>query len=88
MGFSKFHPLLIVLVLNKSTGSISPQFHMVFDDGFTTMPLGDGSILQESWLNLITLPTSRLQICLDQDDPDLSSEWLEPHEWAIREQEQ
>lgn len=89
MGFSKFHSSLIALVLNKSTGSISPQFHVVFDDGFTTVPSGDGNISQESWLNIITLPTARLQICLDQDDdPDLSSEWLEPHERAIREQEQ
>ena len=45
---------------------------MVFDDGFTTVPTEAGTISQESWLHIITLPAARLQVQLDQEDaPDL-----------------
>jgi hypothetical protein len=89
MGFSKFHSSLIGLVLNKPTGSISPQFHVVFDDGFTIVPSPEGGISQDLWLKIITLPMARLQSHLDQeDDPDLSSKWLDPQEQAIRDHDQ
>ena len=32
MGFSKMHSTQVGLVLNVLTGSISPQYHIVFDD--------------------------------------------------------
>ena len=32
MGFSKLHSTLIGLILNPHTGTISPQFHVVYDD--------------------------------------------------------
>ena len=37
MGFSKMHSTKVGLVLNLLTGSISPQFHVVFDDMFSTV---------------------------------------------------
>lgn len=88
LGFSKHHSTLIALVLNKSTGSISPQFHCVFDDAFTTVASPEGTISQDAWLSIITLPTARLQVQLDkEDDPELADEWLEPQERDIREQQ-
>ena len=37
VGFSPHHSSDIPLVLNLETGSISPQFHVVFDDNFTSV---------------------------------------------------
>jgi hypothetical protein len=38
VGFSNAHSSLVPLVLNLQTGHISPQFHVVFDDHFHTVP--------------------------------------------------
>ena len=37
MGFSNLHSSEVPLVLNLDTGSITPQFHVVFDDLFSTV---------------------------------------------------
>ena len=37
IGFSKMHSTQVGLVLNLLTGSISPQFYVVFDDMFSTV---------------------------------------------------
>ena len=38
LGFSPVHSSLVPLVLNIETGRITPQFHVVFDDRFETVP--------------------------------------------------
>ena len=38
LGQSPAHAANFVLVLNPKTGLVSPQFHVVFDDNFTTVP--------------------------------------------------
>jgi hypothetical protein len=37
LGHSPHHIQSVALVLNLATGHVSPQFHMVFDDDFTTI---------------------------------------------------
>jgi hypothetical protein len=37
LGFSADHSTSVSLILNIQTGSISPQFHVVFDEKFTTV---------------------------------------------------
>ena len=37
VGFSNQHSSNVPLILNLQTGSISPQFHVVFDDKFSTV---------------------------------------------------
>ena len=37
MGISHLHASTVPLVLNMSTGAITPQFHVVFDDWFATI---------------------------------------------------
>jgi hypothetical protein len=37
VGFSSMHSSEVPLVLNLQTGSITPQFHVVFDDYFSTV---------------------------------------------------
>ena len=38
LGRSPAHASNVALVLNPKTGLVSPQFHVVFDDDFTTVP--------------------------------------------------
>ena len=37
VGFSTLHSSEVSLVLNLQTGSITPQYHVVFDDCFSTV---------------------------------------------------
>ena len=64
------------MVLNLLTGSISPQFHVVFDDMFATV-MSSTAADPEVWIRLVTSRNSRIQVMLDQeDDPELDNEWL------------
>jgi hypothetical protein len=38
LGFSHEHSSLVPLVLNLRTGHVSPQYHVIFDDNFETVP--------------------------------------------------
>ena len=38
LGHSTFHAGSVALVFNPSTGRVSPQYHVVFDDEFSTVP--------------------------------------------------
>ena len=76
MGFSKIHSTQVGLVLNLLTGSISPQFHVVFDDMFSTVMISTAAD-PEVWIRLVTSRNSSIQVMLDQeDDPELDDEWL------------
>jgi hypothetical protein len=87
VGFSKLHSSLAGLVLNRTTGSITCQFHLLFDDMFSTVHSADESV-PDSWNHLITRPSARLQIQLDDDaSPDLSDEWLNPNERIAQDNE-
>ena len=44
MGVSHFHASTVPLVLNTSTGAITPQFHIVFDDWFATVSANHNEI--------------------------------------------
>ena len=37
LGHSLFHAWSLALVINPETGHISPKFHVVFDDDFSTV---------------------------------------------------
>ena len=41
LGFSTQHSSTIGLILNHRTGSVTPQYHCVYDDLFTTVPNGE-----------------------------------------------
>ena len=81
MGFSRFHSTLIGLILNPRTGSISPQFHVVYDDVFSTVHSSQDLQASEQWNKLFTSSSARICVFLDQtDDPELSEEWLTTEE--------
>ena len=58
LGYSTFYAELVALVLNPVTVHISPQFHGVFDDEFSTVKfMREGTITP----NLIDLMQNRSQ---------------------------
>ena len=57
MGFSRFHSVLVGLILNPCTGSISPQFHVVYDDLFSTVHHNTELESAQQWNKLFTSPS-------------------------------
>ena len=73
MGVSKSHASSVPLVLNVSTGSITPQFHIVFDDWFATVPSFEGEIpdfTSNDWAKMFG--DSKFQYVLDDEEEDAS----------------
>ena len=61
VGFSSVHSSDVPLVLNLQTGHISPQFHVVFDDDFTTVSsLGVTDEVPDFWQQLSLIPLEEI----------------------------
>ena len=57
MGHSPSHAKSVTLVLNPTSGHISPQFHVVFDDNFGIIPYMREGTIPPHWDELVqTLP--------------------------------
>ena len=41
--------------MNPKTGLVSPQFHLVFDDNFETVPHLCAGTVPENWSDLVTI---------------------------------
>ena len=65
MGFSKIHSTQVGLVLNPLTGSISPQYYVVFYDMFSTV-MSSTAADPEVLIRLVTSRNSRIQVMLYQ----------------------
>ena len=63
MGFSKMHSTQVGLVLNLITGSISPHYHVVFDEMFSIVIIITAAD-PEVWIMLVTSSNSRIQFML------------------------
>jgi hypothetical protein len=69
VGMSPNHASSVPLVLNLSTGSITPQFHVVFDDWFATVSTDKDDLPDfhsDSWMKMFG--ESAYQYVLDDDD--------------------
>ena len=53
LGVSKEHSSTVHLVLNPSTGKVSPQYHVVFDDHFATVA-SNGQFDIDVWHSLVS----------------------------------
>jgi hypothetical protein len=67
VGFSKLHSSPIGLIFNRTTGSITTQFHLVFDDSFSTVHSNEDTV-PDTWNHIITRPSTCLHAELDDDD--------------------
>jgi hypothetical protein len=92
LGYSKDHSTTIGMVLNIATGHVSPQFHVVYDDFFTSVPNAEHGGLFEIpdfdanlWEKLVESGHERY---LDEGDgdrlPPLHDSWLTPAERNLR----
>ena len=85
--FSPVHFSLVPVVLNVRTGKISPQYHVVFGDKFSTInSLSSDKSLDAQWSCIFNL-NRELYLDLEYDQvghlktsqfPDLDSKWLDP----------
>jgi hypothetical protein len=94
MGFSYLHSSEVPLILNLQTGSITPQYHVVFDDYFSTVTSVEREEEPpEHWAELClentTYIPTELETTADTDRTGtlfLDDDWLTPdeREWATR----
>jgi hypothetical protein len=49
LGHSHFHVGNIALVFNPKTAKVSPQYHVIFDDDFTTVPYMEQGKVPPNW---------------------------------------
>ncbi|KAL7460959.1 hypothetical protein ACHAXS_001393 [Conticribra weissflogii] len=70
---SPHHAGNVALVLNPTTGLVSPQFHVVFDDEFTTVPhLWKGTV-PPNWAKLVKFSSEKTTT----EFVDLSKTWFQ-----------
>ena len=53
LGHSPFHAGSVALVWNPTTGHVSPQYHVVFDDDFTTVSYVEAGTVPPNWVDLV-----------------------------------
>jgi hypothetical protein len=71
LGFSNKHASSVPLVLNPQTGYITPQFHIVFDDWFATVPASADDLPNfnnDCWRRMFQ--DSTFQYVLDNEDKE------------------
>ena len=73
VGHSPFHAGSVALVLNPKTGLISPQFHVVFDDNFSTVPHLRSGTVPKNWAQLVEHSSHK---CVDGFF-DVTKTWFE-----------
>ena len=75
MGRSPTHASSVPLVLNPATGSIIPQFHVVFDDWFATVPSDEAELpdfTSPTWSKIFG--ESRFQYYFDDDHDTVTTD--------------
>jgi len=81
LGLSKRHAATIPLVLNCQTLAILAQFHVIFDDWFTTVVSTTANDSVPEWWS--TLFTTKFRYQFDDGDPaTLDDSWLDAQEVA------
>ena len=91
LGIPPDHSTTIGHILNLRSSFISPQYHVIYDDRFSTVPNSEsGGMLEPEldgnfWCKLIT--TGYKSLLHDDDDeslPDLHPDWLTDAELRVR----
>ena len=83
LGISDNHSRHIGTIRNLTTGYVSPQFHVVYDELFGTVFARDGPFDPDVWNNLFLNHRGYVP---DEDDvaPELADEWLTQDEIQCR----
>jgi hypothetical protein len=88
LGLSQQHVSEVTLVLSLGTGSITTQFHVVFDDLFTTVTIyiDRENEPPEHWAELCLQKSTHLM--LDSTPEHLNDDWLTEEELEIKHRRQ
>ena len=81
VGVSPLHAENIGLIRNLSTGYISPQYHLVYDDWFETVYASD-TTPPPQWDHLCIFDKFETVFEPGETPPQLSDEWFTPEELA------
>ena len=99
LGVSPVHSSTIGRILNLRTGYVSPQYHVVYDDLFSTVPNAEAggifevqSFDQATWARILQSGHERaFPVDREHDEfghllplPDLHADWLTPMEQQLR----
>jgi hypothetical protein len=74
VGHSPSHAGVVALVINPRTCHISPQYHVVFDDKFTTVPFMEKNEVPPNWAQLVKNATEKVT----NQHYELAKMWLFP----------
>jgi hypothetical protein len=72
LGHSPFHAGNVALVFNPHTGRVSPQYPVVFNDIFLTVPFMDAGMVPPHWADLHKYSTKRTT----NKEFNLAEEWM------------
>ena len=72
---SPFHASSMALVWNPTTGRVSPQYHVVFDNNFTTMSYIESGTISPKWENIVKHSSEMATTSV----VDLAYTWLNVH---------
>ena len=75
LGHSPVHANSVALVLNPATGHVSPQYHVVFDDNFTTVLHLRAGTVPRNWSNLV----ENSSYSSTEEKYNLSDTWFYEH---------
>ena len=78
MGRSRVHAATVGLIQNLKTGNITTQFHVTYDDFFTTATSTSTNVsLEETWPHLFKYMSEDLRGDEEREDlPEMAEEWL------------
>ena len=95
LGRSEKHASSIGLIRNIRTGNVSTQFHVVYDDFYTTVAANDETVTPDTWNDLIEFSRENLldELITSEADrdivvPPLANEWLDENELNIMEEQE
>ncbi len=79
VGRSPSHAANVALIFNPCTGHVSQQFHVIFDNDFTTVPYLHSSQVPPFWADLVCTSTklhvsTKRQVDTWQSLPELTPE--------------
>jgi hypothetical protein len=74
VGHFSSHAGLVALVLNPRIGHVSPQFHVVFDDHFTTVPFMEKNEVPPHLAELVENSCEKVT----EENHELAQTWLFP----------
>ena len=75
LGHSQLYPGSIAVVINPSTGHVSPQFHVVFYENFTTVPFLRKGTMTLNWTDLVKCSSQKGT----PENIELKDTWLTPY---------